>query len=163
METNININHSRSFFSKENKTFSYIYSFLHEFIYIKHVFLKSSDNKAGPFSIVSCFRIILRFVYYLLKIIRTLIFQQTCGFKVNTNSPEWHKSMTKILKKIKGLYFHLHTFICTVSIIIFLIMVYIWFRRKLLDRRGRRNGIRNGSRRPKQAIEIDGFRERQRR
>ncbi|KAG7560413.1 hypothetical protein ISN45_Aa05g019470 [Arabidopsis thaliana x Arabidopsis arenosa] len=26
----------------------------------------------------------------------------TCGFKVNTNSPEWHKSMTKILKKIKG-------------------------------------------------------------
>ncbi|CAH2064427.1 unnamed protein product, partial [Thlaspi arvense] len=26
----------------------------------------------------------------------------TCGFKVNTSSPEWHKSMTKILKKIKG-------------------------------------------------------------
>ncbi|XP_010503778.1 PREDICTED: uncharacterized protein LOC104780933 [Camelina sativa] len=26
----------------------------------------------------------------------------TCGFKVNTNSPEWHKSMTKILKKIRG-------------------------------------------------------------
>ncbi|KAF3592163.1 hypothetical protein DY000_02026457 [Brassica cretica] len=26
----------------------------------------------------------------------------TCGFRVNTNSPEWHKSMTKILKKIKG-------------------------------------------------------------
>ncbi|KAG7539528.1 hypothetical protein ISN44_As13g031620 [Arabidopsis suecica] len=28
--------------------------------------------------------------------------QLTCGFKVNTNSPEWHKSMTRILKKIKG-------------------------------------------------------------
>ncbi|KAL1199710.1 hypothetical protein V5N11_012979 [Cardamine amara subsp. amara] len=26
----------------------------------------------------------------------------TCGFKVNTNSPDWHKSMTKILKKVKG-------------------------------------------------------------
>ncbi|XP_019058959.1 PREDICTED: uncharacterized protein LOC109116996 [Tarenaya hassleriana] len=26
----------------------------------------------------------------------------TCGFKVNTNSPGWHKSLTKILKKIKG-------------------------------------------------------------
>ncbi|CAH8388763.1 unnamed protein product [Eruca vesicaria subsp. sativa] len=26
----------------------------------------------------------------------------TCGFKVNTNSPKWHKSMTKILNKIKG-------------------------------------------------------------
>ncbi|CAH2043056.1 unnamed protein product [Thlaspi arvense] len=26
----------------------------------------------------------------------------TCGFKVNTSSTEWHKSMTKILKTIKG-------------------------------------------------------------
>ncbi|XP_010548819.1 PREDICTED: uncharacterized protein LOC104820146 [Tarenaya hassleriana] len=28
--------------------------------------------------------------------------RMTCGFKVSTNSPGWHKSMAKILKKIKG-------------------------------------------------------------
>lgn len=42
-----------------------------------------------------------------IKIIRTF-FLQTCGFKVNTNSPEWHKSMNKILKKIKGLFFDIN-------------------------------------------------------
>ncbi|EOA15141.1 hypothetical protein CARUB_v10028517mg [Capsella rubella] len=28
--------------------------------------------------------------------------QLTCGFKVDTNSPAWQKSMAKILKNIKG-------------------------------------------------------------
>nr|BAB10913.1 unnamed protein product [Arabidopsis thaliana] len=28
--------------------------------------------------------------------------QLTCGFKVNTNSSEWYKSITRILKKVKG-------------------------------------------------------------
>ncbi|XP_010478735.1 PREDICTED: SKI family transcriptional corepressor 2-like [Camelina sativa] len=33
----------------------------------------------------------------------------TCGFKVDTKSPSWHKSMTKVLKKIKGGNFSLDT------------------------------------------------------
>ncbi|KAJ4725211.1 Metal ion binding protein [Melia azedarach] len=28
--------------------------------------------------------------------------KMTCGLKVNTNDPGWYKSMTKVLKKIKG-------------------------------------------------------------
>lgn len=52
------------------------------------------------------------------------MFLQTCGFKVNTNSPEWHKSMTKILKKIKGLFlFYKHiyrTFLYTQSLFFWL-------------------------------------------
>jgi hypothetical protein len=31
-----------------------------------------------------------------------LILLQSCGLKVETKDPEWHRTLTKVLKRIKG-------------------------------------------------------------